>query len=487
LKEDAVVGIFNMSTVQRVARNTAVIMGGDLTFRLISFFVTIYLARYLGVEVWGKYNFAFAYLAFFGIITDLGLQDLLVREMSRNEVKISKLVGNAYVIRLILTMVGVLSSMVVISLIGYPRDTTTFVYLAAFTLFFISFSDFYRTIFQTNLKMEYNMIAKLINRVISAVLIFYIIFVIEGTVTQILLVLVLSEGVKTLINYYFSRRFVRPDYEMDFGLWKYLLRECWPLALSQVIWIIYFRIDVVMLSAMVGDAPVGLYSAGYKLYEPLALIPRALTMSLFPIMSASIKNSKDELLTTYRLGFKYIIIIALPLAIGITLLADRLILLVYGSEFAASAVALQILIWAFIFTSLNSVLTKLLVSIGRQKLTMIATATTCVFNILLNFVLIPSMGFIGASIVTVVSSALFLAMSYYFICKNLQAIDIYKIIPKPAICGLIMGGSIYYFINMSLLMLIPLAAVIYFVALLCFKTFTEEDWSIIKRVLDRVR
>ena len=476
-----------MSTVQKVAKNTAVIMGGDLTFRLISFFVTIYLARYLGVEVWGKYSFAFAYLAFFGIITDLGLQDLLVREMSRNEVKISKLIGNAYVIRMILTVVGVLSALVVISVIGYPKDTTTFVYIAAFTLFFISFSDFYRTIFQANLKMEYNMIAKLTNRVISAVLVLYIIFVIEGTVNQILLVLVLSEGIKTLINYYFSRRFVRPDFEMDFGLWKYLLRECWPLALSEVIWIIYFRIDVVMLSAMVGDAPVGLYSAAYKLYEPLSLIPKALTMSLFPIMSASLKKSDGRLLTTYRLGFKYILIITLPLAIGITLLSDRLILLVYGSEFANSAIALQILIWAFIFTSLTSVLTKLLVSIGKQKLTMVATATTCVFNIVLNFILIPSMGFIGASIVTVTSSALFLVISYYFICKNLQGINVYKIVPKPAISGLIMGASIYYFINMSLFMLVPLAAIVYFVALLCLKTFSEEDWSILKRVLDSVR
>lgn len=477
-----------MSTVQRVARNTAVIMGGDLTFRLISFFVTIYLARYLGVEVWGKYNFAFAYIAFFGVITDLGLQDLLVREMSRNEVKISKLIGNAYVIRMILTVVGVLSSIVVISLIEYPRDTTTYVYLAAFTLFFISFSDFYRTIFQTNLKMEYNMIAKLTNRVLSACLIFYIIFVIEGTVIQILLALVLSEGIKTLINYYFSRRFVRPGYKIDYSLWRYLLKECWPLALSQVIWIIYFRIDVVMLSAMVGDIPVGLYSAGYKLYEPLALIPRALTMSLFPIMSASQKNSKDKLLTTYRLGFKYIIIITLPLAIGITFLADRIILLVYGTEFAASAVALQILIWAFIFTSLNSVLTKLLVSIGRQKLTTVSIAITCLLNIAFNFALIPSMSFIGASIVTVISSALLMAMSYYFVSTNFQqATDIYKIIPKPIISGLIMGGSIYYFIDINIFMLIPLAAVVYFVALICFKTFTEEDWSIIKRVLDSVR
>jgi len=196
-----------LSTVRRVARNTGIIIVGDIVFKLISLVVTIYLARYLGTAGFGKYNFVFAYLAFFNILTDLGLQTILVREMSRDPSITPKLIGNAYIIRLILTVIAIISSIVVISLMSYPADTTTYVYIASLTLLFVSFSDFYRTIFEANLRMEYNITAKLVFKFLSAVLILWIIFA-KGTLLHIMIALVLSEMVKTLLNYSFSRKFV---------------------------------------------------------------------------------------------------------------------------------------------------------------------------------------------------------------------------------------------------------------------------------------
>ena len=210
-----------MSTVRRIARNTGIIIVGDIVFKLISLVVTIYLARYLGTAGFGKYNFVFAYLAFFNILTDLGLQQILVREMSRDPSITPKLIGNAYIIRLILTVIAFISSIVVISLMSYPADTTTYIYIASLTLLFISFSDLYRTIFEANLRMEYNIIAKLTFKGLSAGLILGIIFA-RGTLMHIIIALVFSEMVKALLNYGFSRKFVKPQFEIDFGLWRYL-------------------------------------------------------------------------------------------------------------------------------------------------------------------------------------------------------------------------------------------------------------------------
>ncbi|RLI02470.1 hypothetical protein DRO38_03880, partial [Candidatus Bathyarchaeota archaeon] len=270
-----------MSTVQRVAKNTGVIITGNIAFRLISLFVTIYLARYLGTAEFGKYSFVFAYLAFFGVISDLGFRAILVREMSRDSSLAPKLIGNAYIIRLILTVFAVVLPIIIITQTSYPSDTITYVCIAAFTLLFMSFSNFYTAIFQTNLRMEYDIIAKLTFKILSAGLIFLIIFS-RGTLTQIILALVFSEMVRTLISYSFARKFVKPQFTIDFGLWKYLFKEALPLALSSVILVIYYQIDMVMLSPMQGDVAVGIYSAAHKLFDPLLLIPMALMMSLFP-------------------------------------------------------------------------------------------------------------------------------------------------------------------------------------------------------------
>lgn len=456
---------------------------GDIIFRVISLVVIIYLARYLGTAGFGKYNFIFAYLAFFGVITDLGLQQILVREMSRDKSVAPKLIGNAYLIRLILTVFAVVLSLIIISFMSYPADTTTYIYIAAFTVFFISFSDFYATIFQANLKMEYREIAKLAFKILSAILIFWVIFS-HGTLMHIMIALVFSEMVKTLISYLFSRKFVKPRFEIDLGLWKYLFKEALPIALAGVIHIIYFRIDVVMLSMMMGDAEVGLYSAAYKLSEPLSLIPAALMMSMFPIMSASFKSSEERLLKSYRLSFKYLLIITLPIAIGTMLLSDKIILLIYGAEFTGSAVALKILIWALVFTSGGAIFWSLLTSIGKQKLGTYITALCAFGNITLNFILIPILSYTGASIASVMTALLAFIMGFYFVSKNLQALPLHKISIKPVVSSLIMGAFVYFF-NTNIFLLIFCAAVIYLLSLFFLKTFTEEDVDLIERVIGR--
>jgi O-antigen/teichoic acid export membrane protein len=473
-----------MSTVQRVAKNTGVIIVGNIIFRIISIFVIIYLARYLGPAEFGKYNFVFAYLAFFAVITDLGLQPILVREMSRDPATAPKLIGNAYIIRLILTALGVVLPIIVISFMSYPADTTTYIYISAFALLFISFSDFYATIFAANLRMEYNIIAKLAFKVLSAALILWIILS-HGTLLQIIIVLVFSEMVKTLINYYFSRKLLRPKFAIDFELWKYLFKEALPIAFYSIIWILYYRIDVVMLSMMMGDAPVGIYSAAYKLSEPLSLIPEALAISLLPIMSASLKSSNERLINTYGLAIRYLLIAILPIAIGTTLIADKIIFLIYGVEFAGSTTALQILIWALVFTSMNYALATILLSVGKQKLSTVSIALCAVVNVALNFILIPTLSYNGASIATVATNAVLFMASFYFVSKHLQVLPIHKILVKPVLSGLVMGAFVYYFVDLNIFLLIPLAGIVYFVALLALKTFSKDDWSLVKRIVSR--
>jgi O-antigen/teichoic acid export membrane protein len=443
-----------MSTVQRVVKNTSVIMSGDLVFRIISLFVTMYLARYLGTADFGKYCFVYAYISFFSTISDLGLRTILVRDMSRDQSNASKLIGNAYIMKLILTVVSIVLSMVLITLLSYPTDITFYVYIASITLLFMSFSEFYVVIFQTYLKMEYYAIPKLSFKVLSASLIFWIIFS-HGTLKQVIIALLFSEMVRTSLSYIFSRKFVKPRFSIDFGLWKYVFKEALPLALFGGIYIIYYRVDVVMLSMMQGDVAVGIYSAAYKLSEPLALIPGALTISLFPIMSATFKRSKERLINTYRLGVRYLLITTLPLAIGTTLLSNKIIILIYGVDFGASTTVLQILIWALVFDSWIFILLDLLISMGKQKQNTVSIAICAVVNVVLNFILIPTLSYNGASIATVVTKAVLFIISFYFVSKHLEVlIPIHKILVKPAISGLVMAAFIYYFVEVNIFLLV---------------------------------
>jgi O-antigen/teichoic acid export membrane protein len=473
-----------LSTVQRVARNTGIIIVGDVIFRLISLIVIIYLARYLGTVGFGKYSFVFAYLTFFAVLPDLGLDAILVRDIARDKSIASKLIGNVYIIKSILAAFAVVLSMIVITLMSYPSDITTYIYIAALTLFFLPFSEFYSTMFQVNLRMEYNVISKLVFKVLSAGLIFWIIFA-HGTLAQIMIILVFSEGIRALISYIFSRKFVKPRFEIDFELWKYLIKESLPLALSVAIWVIYYQIDMVMLYPMVGDEAVGVYSAAHKLFGLFSLIPMAIMISLFPIMSEAFKSSKDRLLKSYRFSIKYLLIIALPVAIGVILLADKIILLIFGVLFTNSSSVLRILMISIVFTFMSSVLLNILIAIDKQKLHTLSTGTCAIVNVILNFMLIPILSYNGAAIATVATNVVLFVASFYFVSKHLQVLPIHKILIKPIIGSLLMSAFVYYFIDFNIFLLVPLAGVVYLVALLSLKTFTKEDLDIVKKIVVR--
>ncbi|MCM1986712.1 flippase [Methanococcoides seepicolus] len=474
-----------MSTVDKVAKNTGVLLVGNLLFRLISLVVVIYLAKYLGVDEFGKYNFVFAYIAFFGIVIDFGLSEILVREMSRDTESMAKMLGNAYIIKIILSVFSILLSISLISLMDYPVDTTTYVYLISFTLLFISFSDNCRSVYQTTLKMEYDIIAKLISKIVSASLIFFIIAM-HGTLYQLMLVFLFSEVLKALLNYFFVKRFVRVKFEIDLTLWKHLFKEALPIAFSSVFLIIYHRIDVLMLSIMIGDNAVGLYSAAYKLCEPLGLVPYAIVISLFPVMSRAFTSSKDTLIKYYEMGFKFLVILMLPITVGTALIADRIILLIYDQSFAGSIVALEILIWSVFLVSVNLSLTSLLTSINKQGLNTLSMGVCVVANILLNYLVIPKYSYYGASITTVVTELILLFMSLYFVSTNLVTPGIFRIFVKPMLACLLMAMPVYYlnnFVSINLFLIVISGALTYGVALVVLRIFSSEETKTIRRVL----
>ncbi len=468
-----------MSLTKSVIKNTGIVFAGDIIFRFVSLIVMIYLARYLGVSEFGKYNLIFAYLAFFGVLTNLGINEILVRDIARDKAVAPKIIGNVYTIRLILSVFAIFLAIIVATIIPEYRKILSYIFVASMTLIFISFSDLYSTIFQANFKMKYNVVAKLFYKAISAILIFWIIFS-GGTLMLIIISLVFSEIIKTLICYLFSRKFLKASASLDFSLWKYILKESAPLALTGFIFIIYYRIDVIMISLMMSNYEVGLYSAAYKLSEPLSLIPYSLMISIFPIMSASFKNSKNTLIKSYKYSMKYLLIVTLPIATIITFFSDKIIFLIYGIDFVNSTSALQILIWSLVFSSMNSVVANLLVSINKQKFIMYSMFSSAITNIILNAILIPKIGYNGASIATVITNIILFMGNFYFISRNLMSLQIKNFITKPILGCLIMVIFLYFIRDFNFIILSLLASVIYILFLYYVKTFSDEELKIMK-------
>jgi O-antigen/teichoic acid export membrane protein len=259
-----------------------------------------------------------------------------------------------------------------------------------------------------------------------------------------------------------------------------------PFWLNSVFVIIYFKIDMVMLSTMDGDTVVGWYAASYRLIDALGFIPAVLMSTMYPVFSKFHISSRDSLEFAFKKSFKLLTIIAIPIGIGTTILADRIIILIYGVQYFPSVVALQILIWASVLSFINYTPATYFTSTNRQRTLMLFTFVGAILNVVLNFILIPRFSYNGAAVATVFTE-LIVGLLMISNIHKIQSLSSFlgNVILKSLVAGTVMGVFLLIFQNYTLILLILFAAVLYFIALYFLNGFEKEDINLFNQILGR--
>lgn len=466
-----------MNTVKKVAKNTSVVIVWSIANKIIALLIAIYLARYLGVAGYGDYSFIFAYTSFFGIIVDLGINTVLVREIAKNKERTEELISNAVGLKLALFALAALFSFLVLSFLTYPEEVKIGIYIATFILLFSSIASLLGTVFQANLQMEYIAIADLISKLPLLLLIIYISSQKGGSIRVIIATLG-ATILYCVLMYLFSKRVVAARVKFNVKIWKEILNPAILLGLSGVLSSIFVRMDLILVSLIRGNLEVGYYSIPSQLTDSLTIVPLAFMSSLFPLMSNYSKVSKQSLAKSFRLAIKYMLILSIPMAFGTTLLSDRIIIAIYSTNFIPSSPALIIMAWGTILVFCDIIFDNMLISTNQQKKSFIAVGLTALFSVIGNLILIPQMGFIGASIVLLASNILITLIYLHFLSPLLKVLDGGSVI-KSVLASLVMLLFIKYS-TLNVYLLIPVSASIYFICLVIFGGISKEDIEILK-------
>ena len=211
-------------------------------------------------------------------------------------------------------------------------------------------------------------------------------------------------------------------------------------------------------------------------------------MAIFPVMSRFYISSGNSLKSIYEKSFKYLTIISIPIGVGATLLADKIILLTFGNEYQSSIIAFQILIWSAVLIFMGTSFSDLLNSVNKQLVLAKIVGVSAILNILLNLILIPKYSYLGASVATVISVFLILLGVIIATSRIGYKIAVSKIaspILRATISSLIMGIFIICFKNINLFLLIIFSAMIYFGLIYLFKGLDKKELAIIRVLLTR--
>ena len=464
-----------MGITREVVKNTVVQIIGKMFTAGIGLICTLLIAKFLGPVGYGRYVFIFVFLSFFIVISDLGITPISVREISRDQNKTDQFLSNVIVMKLFIAIAAIALAVIIVKLLRYPSEITASVYIASALLLFSVFKAV-EIIFQARLKMKYVVIAQIIEGIVHLLLICFIIYYVrKGRLTDFVSAAVFAGLVSSVLLFLSSKKFFRPKLKIDLRLWGNILRESLPQGIASVLVIIYFKIDIIMLSLMKGDAAVGLYGAAYKFLDLAIFIPAIFMISIFPLMSKFYSENKERLKEIYQKSFYYLMLIAIPLAVCVTFLARPIILLMYGEKFTGSIAALQILIWAVVAIFASQVTGYMMVSINRQRLGMYIAGLGCAINIGLNLLLIPRVGFIGAAWATVVTET-FLSMALlYGVFKCERLLPFFRLLPKVILLGIPLGILVALLRNLAVYFTIPLVLIVYFLLIFVLKCISKDD------------
>lgn len=476
-----------MSTAKRVVKNTSVLFIATIIGYILGFFVFAYTSRYLGAEGFGVISIALSLAAIFGIIIDLGLNTLTVREVARNKDLADKYISNTLLMKIILSILTFGLIILSTKIIGYSEQVSYVIYIITFSTIFAAFTGIFNAIFQAYEKLEYQSIGTVLNAVLMFIGVLIVIYL-NLNIFAIAFVYFIA-GLVVLVYdiLVYSWKFVLPKIDIDWSFWSPTIKDSLPFAITGIFTMIYYWIDSVILSVMVGNEVVGWYNAAYRIIAIFASLYSVYMVSIFPVLSGFYETSRDSIKIAYERSFKYMLILNIPIAIFITFLADKIIFIICGPGYVPSVIALQILIWSVIFMFINTLSLNLLGSVNMQVVVTKIAAFGAVFNIVLNIVLIPEFSYIGSAAATVLTELVMLPV-FFHVLRKTEYIDIAPLMKdafKIVICNIVLVMAIILLNQFNYGLVVLIGVILYLAMIYITKTLDSDDIFLIKSIFKR--
>jgi O-antigen/teichoic acid export membrane protein len=461
--------------MKRLSANLAALLGADLVRRLAGFITVAYLARVLGAERFGIVNIGWTALAYGLAVSAAGLPTLAARRIAAGsgEGILPGFLGSR-----IVTAVVVFTAILAVAILGiHDRITATVVAVMGIGVLAQAFwVDWY---FQGRESLSPVAGARVLSAVcyLTVVLVFVrtpgdLLWVAGGAVmgdilaADIMLRIARKRGVMIRID-------LRPETVMT------LLRESFPLTVGGVLGYLSINFPTIALALLSTTLHVGIYGAATKLVFFLLVGDRILSTLLLPASARLYAESPDHLAKTLDQSLRWVVLLAVPIAVGGMILARPAIALVFGPTYAASAAVLQIFIWYFVLTMIHTIVTTGVIAVGRERAygrIMAVTAFLYVVSVCAGVWLFQEQ---GAAAAVVCSEAISAVLLYRELRRTIR-VRVPERLFGIAGALVVMGGAVYALrLTMPVLPVIVGAAA-YVLVLFAARGLTREDLRLLR-------
>lgn len=439
---------------------------GLVTFALV--------ARHLGVERFGAYALVLSIVPLLATLVDFGIGTTAVREIARRPDDAGRIVSTALTVVAAAAAAGALLVLLAVPLSPYGADVRGALAIAAAALFALVLGSVPGIVFQSTLRLERQALVDLTSGVMTLVLVVAVIAA-GGGLHAIVAAWAAAVAAAVALGYVLALRLLpfRPRFERPLA--GALVRQALPIGLAFIASAVHFRIDAVLLSLMQPIEDVGVYGAAFRFLEHSLYAPLLFMSTLFPILAGFVARADPRLEGTIQRAFTFLLLLALPAAVGTVLLAGPLVALLVGSGYEEAATTLRILAVAVLFAFLNPLFTNILVAADLQARMLAATLLAIVVNVVLNLVLIPAYTYNGAAVATVISEAVAVSLVAFWAVRHTGARLEWRVAGRIAAATAAMGAVVALLADLPLVVPVLGGLLVYGLLLAALRIVTPRQ------------
>lgn len=404
-----------MATQKKVLGNALVQILGKVCTTAASL-VIVKLLTGFGKEFYGNYLTAYEFLAFFGILADAGLFAIAVREIAKSPSQSStnKIFGNIFSIRVVLIITVMLLAIGAAQLVpNYPDMVKNGIMITALSMGLTILSGTMSSVLQAKMKIQWFSLGLVVSKITLAAGIWWMIFKGHGTSPAdfytYLWIGVFANALFALIVWWFARKEVAIQLRFELDYWKKLLTQSLPFGLALILQTLYLRLDILLISFLLGSASVGMYGVSARVLEGLFVLSVFFGHAILPKISAE-ESNKSESNKTLTWAMSILLGVALPIMLVLQKFSTEIVEFISNEDFLSTTesigadTVLSALGITVFFAFFNQLFTFALVAKNRQNYMLKINSIALLINGLGNLIFLPKFGIIAAAYTTIISA-----------------------------------------------------------------------------------
>ena len=453
-------GAADGSVLRRVAWNTGAQAVGKAVVLAIGLASVVITTRYLGATDYGKVALAFALVQMLGVLADVGLLTVVVREISRDPAVTDRLVGNALVLRLLLS-VALLALAALVSLaLSWDTDVRVAVLIAGVPFVLGLVNSALVAVLQARLRMDRAVVADVLGRA-AAFAALVVVVSLDAGFYAVVATAAVGALATLVVTWAIVSREANPRPRAEREVWRGLLVMALPVGAALAVSELYFRLDTLLVSAFRPYDEVGLYALSYRIVELIGILPAIVMTSVFPLLARYLEESRELAARTVDAAGDLFVAVGAPIAAGGLVVAPDLVRLLGGEEFAGAADPLRLLLFSVALAFVSGLFGHALIAGGRQRSALRLGVSALVFNLVLNVALVPPFGIEAAAAVALASEVLLVAGGLILVRRDLGLNPRFRLLWRAAAAAAAMAVVLALLSDLSLALLLPLGVLLY--------------------------